>query len=186
VDINPTTLTWAQVQEYLCSPKTSGDPAFGPQPYERIENLMGPYADEFVFFLDLKYQAGPTNRDEIIPILEDLFTDPRQSVVMKYASGAGTGLADWATANGFASWGHFWTEDYLADPAKAVTDAAHWTWIGVGADATEQMWADMTATGKPIIGAVVNSAAQRDLVLGKGAFAWMCASMRELLGSPRV
>lgn len=186
VDINPTTLTWAQVQEYQCSPIVGGDPAFGPQPYVRLEELIEPYADSHTFFLDLKYQAGPSNRDAVLPVLESLFDRPQDKVIMKYASGAGITLADWATEHGYMSWGHFWTEDYLADPAKAMTDAAHWTWIGVGADATEQMWIDMKATGKPIIGAVVDSAEQRDLVFAEGVIGYMCAEVRELMGDPVV
>jgi hypothetical protein len=186
VDINPTTLTWAQVQEYQCIPLVGGDPAFGPQPYVRMEELMEPYAGSHTFFLDLKYQAGPANRGEILAILEDLFPTPQDCVIMKYASGSGIGLADWATENGYMSWGHFWTADYLADPAKAITDAAHWTWIGVGADATAQMWLDMKSTGKPIMGAVVDSVADRDIVFGEGVIGYMCAKVRELVGDPVV
>lgn len=186
VDINPTTLTWSEVQQYQCSPAAGGDPAFGAQPYVRLEELIGPYADSHVFFLDLKYQAGPTRRDAILPLLDELFTNPQQSVVMKYASGGGITLADWATEHGYASWGHFWTTDYLADPAKAIADAAHWTWIGVEASATAQMWIDMKATGKPIIGAVVDSAAERTTVLNEGAIGYMCAKVRELMGDPVV
>lgn len=186
VDINPTTLTWAQVQEYLCSPAVGSDPAFGPQPYERLEDLIEPYAESHTFFLDLKYQAGPAARDAILPVLESLFDRPQDKVIIKYASGAGITLADWATQHGYMSWGHFWTEDYLADPAKAITDASHWTWIGVGADATEQMWIDMKSTGKPIVGAVVDSAEDRDIVFNEGVLGYMCAKIRELVGEPVV
>lgn len=186
VDINPTTLTWAQVQEYQCTPAVGGDPSFGPQPYERLEDLIEPYADSHTFFLDLKYQAGAGARDAILPVLNGLFDRPQDKVIMKYASGSGITLADWATANGFMSWGHFWTADYLADPAKAITDAAHWTWIGVGADATTQMWTDMQSTGKPILGAVVDSVAERDIVFGEGVIGYMCAKVRELIGDPVV
>jgi hypothetical protein len=186
VDINPTTLTWSEVQQYQCLPTAGSDPAFGAQPYVRLEELMGPYADSHVFFLDLKYQAGPTRRDAILPLLDELFDNPQQHVVMKYASGAGTTLADWATEHGYASWGHFWTADYLADPAKAITDGAHWTWIGMDADATEQMWIDMKSTGKPIIGSVVDSIEERDILFAEGVLGYMCANVRELLGDPLV
>jgi glycerophosphoryl diester phosphodiesterase len=186
VDINPTTLTWAQVQEHLCSPASGADPAFGPQPYERLEELIEPYAGSHVFFLDLKYQAGPTARDAVLPVLESLFPRPQDKVIMKYASGGGITLADWATEHGYMSWGHFWTDDYLADPAQALLDAAHWTWIGVDADATEQMWIDMKSTGKPIVGAVVDSLEERDILLAEDVIGYMCANVRELLGDPVV
>ena len=186
VDIDPTTLTWAQVQEYQCSPTAGSDPAFGPQPYERMQDLIEPFVGSHTFFLDLKHQAGPTNRDEVLGILESLFPDPRQCVIMKYAAGGVTTVADWATSNGYMSWGHFWTDDYLADPTQALADAAHWSWIGVDADATEQMWLDMKSTGKPIIGAAVDSAEERDTVFGEGAIGYMCSKVRELLGEPVV
>lgn len=164
------------------------DPAFPQsQSYVEMHELLEPYLDSHVIFLDLKHTAGtPPWREEILEILDDLFDEPREQVIFKFADARATWYADWIATTGYTSWGHVWTNDYLADPVAMNEAMDHWDWLGAAADATAQLWLDVQAQQKPVLGAVVNDQAELDIVLGEGVIGYMCADPIELLGPSLV
>lgn len=166
----------------------SPDPAFvGPDRYYEIHELLEPYVDSHIIFLDLKYMAGTDPwRQEVLAVLDEMFDEPREQVILKFADARASWYADWIASVGYTSWGHIWTNDYLADPVAMNEHMQHWSWLGVNADATAQMWLDAQALNKPLIGAIVNDASELATVLGEGCIGYMCADPMLLLGPSLV
>jgi glycerophosphoryl diester phosphodiesterase len=163
------------------------DPAFPePQEYVEIHELLAPYVDSHVLLLDLKFKAGEPEREEILEILDELYDEPREQVIFKFADARATSYADWIASIGYTSWGHIWTNDYLADPVAMNEAMDHWDWLGVAADATAQLWLDAQAQEKPMLGAIVNDPAELAIVLGEGCIGYLCADPIELLGPSLV
>lgn len=182
VDINPNTLTWAQVQGYLSAAPAGGDPAFGAQPYARLVDLLDAYATSHVIFLDPKYHAGVAWRDEFFAVIESAVPNAQDHVVIKY-TGGGITLADDATARGYTSVGYFYESEYAPDPAGTLANAAHWTWIELDHGAPQSTWDAFTALGKLMIGFIAATAAQRQTALDKGADGVMCSGIRAIKGA---
>lgn len=185
VDINPNTLTWAQVQGYLNAAPAGGDPDFGAQPYERLDDLLRLYATSHVILLDPKYHAGAQWRDEFFALIESVVPNAQDHVVIKY-TGGGITLADDATARGYASVGYFYESEYVADPSGVLANAAHWTWIELEHGAPQGTWNAFLALGKPMIGFIASSTVQRDTALAKGADGVMCSGIRAIKGPPVI
>lgn len=185
VAVDPTTVTWAEVLSYPNLAPSGGDPAFGDQPYARLEDLLAPWPG--VVFLDLKYQAGTgPNRDELLDLIEDLMPDARSRVVIKFSSGDATPVADWARSRGYKSWGHFRQSDYDTDPVLVASQAAHWDLLGLDAGASQAMWDDLADLSRPIMGADIASAADNTTALGKGAVGTLIGAVRDIQGTPVI
>lgn len=181
VDIDPATLTWAEVQAYQIAAPAGGDPAFGAQPYMRLEQLLEDYGSSHTLFLDPKYHAGPEWRDEMYGLIESVLPSAQDSVVIKF-SGDGTTVADAATARGFFSFGYFYGDQYPA----LLDDAPHWTITGMEWDADQAIWDALTGLGQPVIAHIVADTTQRDAAIAKGAAGIMCSGVRAVQGAPVI
>jgi len=181
VDIDPATLTWRQVQDYLCAAPAGGDPRFGAQQYERLVDLLDAYATSHVILLDPKYHSGAVWRPEFFALIEAAVPRAQDHVVIKW-SGGGTSLADDAAALGYDTVGYFYQSDYLANPAGVLANAGHWSWLELEHGAPQSTWDAFLALGKPVIGFTAATAAQRQTALDKGAAGVMCSGIRAIKG----
>lgn len=185
VDINPNTLTWRQVQDYLCAAPANGDPRFGAQPYQRLDELLQWYGKSHVIFLDPKYHAGVQWREEFFDQIETNVPRAQQRVVVKFSGGSVTLAAD-AAARGYTTCGFFYQEEYLADPTAVMANAAQWTWLELEHGAPQSTWDVFLALGKPVIGFTASTVVQRQTALDKGAVGVMCSGIRAIKGAPVI
>lgn len=186
VDIDPLTMTWDQVRGYLCAAPSGGDPAFGPRPYMQLVELLRAYGTSHVIFLDPKYRAGAQWRDELYSVIESAVPHAQEHIVIKN-SGGGTSLADDAASRGYSTWGYFYQEEYLANPAAVMANAAHWSFLGLDISAAPQStWDALHATGKPVLGHIASTALAYQTALSKGADGVMCSGVRAIKGAPVI
>lgn len=184
VDIDPTTLTWAEVLTYPNQSPSGGDPRFGDQRYALLEDLVDPWPG--VILLDPKYQGGEAARDDLLDLVEDLMPDARRRVAIKFSSGDATPVADWARSRGYQSWGHFRAADWTADPSTVRQQAAHWDMLGLDASAPQAMWDDLADLDRPLIGADIASTTDNALALDRGAIGTMIGPVRAIQGAPEI
>lgn len=185
VAIDPTTITWAELAAYQIAAPAGGDPAFGAQPYMRLEQLLEDYGPSHTLFLDPKYHAGPEWRDEMYGLIESVLPSAQDSVVIKF-SGDGTTVADAATARGFPCFGYWYDSQFQADQAKVLAETAAWTILGMEWDAEQATWDALTGLGKPVIAHTAATTTQRDTAIAKGASGIMCSGVRAVQGPPVI
>jgi hypothetical protein len=185
VDVDPATLTWAEIQTYLNNAPAGGDSQFGPQPYMRLDDFLRLYGKSHVIFLDPKHHAGPQWHDEFYALVEATIPNPQENIVIKF-SGDGVTVADAATARGYFSFGYFYDQQYQTDPAKVLADATRWTVTGMEWDAPPATWTAMIGVGKPVVAFLVASLAQRDTAIARGAAGIMCTGVRAVQGAPEI
>lgn len=182
VDINPNTLTWEEVQNYPNLAPVDGDPAFGDQPYARLEDLLAPYAPSHVLFADPKYGIGdPDILEEFFDLVLSIV--PPHRLVAKYSIG-GVDVANAATARGIASWGTLHDDDVTNGNLAAYGSA--WSMLGLSYAASQADWDTVLALGKPVLGREVMTAAQRTEALSKGAVGISCSGVRAIKGPPVI
>ncbi|GAB3176407.1 hypothetical protein GCM10027059_50890 [Myceligenerans halotolerans] len=185
VDIDPTTITWDQLQAYKIAAPAGGDPAFGAQRYMRLTQLLTDYGSSHVLFLDPKYHGNQQFRGELLDLVEATIPNAQRTIVVKFF-GDNTFLADYARSRGYTTWGYFYESDYLADPAAIVAQTGHWDWLGLNWDAAPSTWADFVALGKPLFGHVVADLTQRQAALDGGATGVICSGVRAVQGAPEI
>jgi glycerophosphoryl diester phosphodiesterase len=185
VAIDPTTITWEQLQAYEIAAPVGGDPQFGARPYMRLTTLLEDYGQSHVLFLDPKYHGNMTYRGELLDLVEAAIPNAQATVVIKYF-GDNVTLADYARSRGYTTWGYFYESDYLADPAAIIAQTGRWDWLGLNWDAAPSTWADFVALGKPLFGHVVATTVQRDAALAGGANGIICSDVPAIQGAPDI
>lgn len=169
--LDPAEMTWAEIQAYG-NIKGSFN-----EPYMRWEEYVEAYGDTHITVADPKYTWN--FQTEFLNMLEA--TTGVDRTIVKY-SGVGSGsisLAAAARAKGFQTWGYF----YIAD-ASAVNGGGgqlqtwgsnvNWTMIGMEHAASQAIWNEALALGKPVIGHIANTQAQYDTAMAKGASGVQC------------
>ena len=173
VDVDPTTITWAQVQAYQVSASGTTNPSQPAQPYMRLEELCDTYGASHVLFIDPKYQNTLSRREELLDLL--LTKLPADRIVAKYYL-TNTVWADEARARGVKSWGYL----YEADLSLLATHAGKWDMLGMKWDASQSAWDQVKALGKPVLGHICDSAAAIDTAYAKGADGVMVSGVMSL------
>jgi glycerophosphoryl diester phosphodiesterase len=160
VNIDASTLTWAQVSAYQSSlPGKEGSPA----PYVRLDELVAKYGSSKILLVDPKTEYA--FYDELLQeTLPSLYASPQERVVVK-AFGNGRGLADKATALGYEMWGFYYESSYAAN--MQFMDA--YTILGMEHNASQAAWDALLALGKPVVAHVCETRAQAEAGFAKGA-----------------
>jgi glycerophosphoryl diester phosphodiesterase len=167
---DPTTMTWAQVQAYLC---------FG-EPYLRFEDLMAAYGSTHVFFVDPKYQQS-SHRTEFFDLMDTYLGTGR--CIIKY-SGSNTSLAIAAEARGYERWGYYYEADYTSGDLASTQSA--WTILGMSYYASAAAWTAVTGYSKPVIGHIVESTSDAATALGYGAVGLVVSGVKAIIPGPIV
>ncbi len=163
---NASSQTWAQVQ---AQQNIAGPGA--PQPYMRWEQIVAAYGATHVFVVDPKYALGSFRTEFLTMVNRDM--GPTRAII-KY-SGGGSGAAALSTAAqalGFQTWGFFYAGDASAAQGgngAMQTWGPSWTIIGMEYGASQAVWDEALALGKPVVGHIAPSQAAYDMAMAKGA-----------------
>lgn len=150
-----TAMTWADVQTHAI--------AFAngrvPKPITSFQNLIDKFENKAVFMVD------PKNSSAFLSEWLDLLdaNGGPEKFICKF-SGPGAALTHRATAaaRGYKVWGYYFNgEDF--------TNAALYDILGLNNGAPQGDWDILKATGKPVLGHIIQSQANYDEALAKGA-----------------
>lgn len=159
--------TWAQIQAQNIVVGSTG----APQPYMRWEEIVEAYGQTHLFVVDPKYAVG-AHRTEFLNIVKQSVGTER--AIIKY-SGVGSGaanLSNAAKAQGFETWGFFYAGDASATQGgngALQTWGPSWTLIGMDYNASQAIWDEALALGKPVIAHIVPNQAAYNTAIAKGA-----------------
>lgn len=159
--------TWAQLQAQQIVIGAQG----APQPYMRWEEVVATYGSTHILVADPKYALG-SYRTEFLNLVYSSVGTGR--AIIKY-SGAGSGavaLSTAAQAMGFETWGYFYATDASSaqgGDGNLQTWGPYWTIVGMEYGASQAIWDEALALGKPVIGHVAPNQAAYDMAIAKGA-----------------
>lgn len=163
---NASSQTWAQIQ--------SQQNVFGPgdpQPYMRWEEIVAAYGNTHILVIDPKYALGSHRTEFLNMVAADL--NPER-VIIKYSGGGSnaTALSTAAQALGFETWGFFYADDASAGQGgngNLQTWGPSWTLIGMAHGASQAIWDEALALGKPVIGHIAIDQTAYNTAMSKGA-----------------
>jgi hypothetical protein len=164
---NASSQTWAQIQAQQNTIGSQG----APQPYMRWEQLIAAYGRTHIIVADPKYALG-TYRTEFLDMVDRDLGPTR--AVLKY-SGSGSGAAAFssaAQARGYQTWGFFYASDAsagLGGNGSLQTWGNSWTILGMEYTASQAIWNEALAFGKPVIAHIVPDQAGYNSSIAKGA-----------------
>ncbi|UUG69597.1 phosphoesterase [Microbacterium phage Fransoyer] len=154
------TMTWAQVQQYLNSLNANGTPV----PYYRLEDFIDEFGQEAALHIDPKWAVGVGNA-AFLNVLK-AHGGPEKIVVKFVGTGSGaTGLATAARNEGFTTAGYFYATDWASGAIDA--EQSFWDILGMEYDASADVWARTTtgaypglrSYGKPVLAHIIPSQA---------------------------
>ncbi len=164
---NASTQTWAQVQAQNIVIGATG----APQPYMRWEELIAAYGKSHVFIVDPKYALGSYRTEFLDMVDRDL--GPTKAIIKFSGGGSGaTALSTAAIARGYQTWGFFYATDASATQGGSgslQTWGPYWTMIGMDYTASQAVWDEALALGKPVIGHIAPSQSAYNTAMSKGA-----------------
>lgn len=163
---NASSQTWAQIQtqQIVIGPGAT-------QPYMRWEEIVAAYGNTHILVIDPKYALGSHRTEFLNMVASDL--NPER-VIIKY-SGPGssaTALSTAAQALGFETWGFFYADDASAGQGgdgSLQTWGPYWTLIGMAHGASQAIWNEALALGKPVIGHIAADQTAYNTAMTKGA-----------------
>lgn len=158
--------TWAQIQgqQIVIGPGAA-------QPYMRWEEIVAAYGNTHILVIDPKYALGSHRTEFLNMVSSDL--NPER-VIIKYSGGgsSATALSTAAQALGFETWGFFYAEDASAGQGgngNLQTWGPYWTLIGMAHGASQAIWNEALALGKPVIGHIAADQTAYNTAMTKGA-----------------
>lgn len=163
---NASSQTWAQIQMQ----QNVGGPG-NPQPYMSWDELIAAYGHTHIIVADPKYALGSYRTEFLNMVNRDL--GPTRAII-KY-SGVGSGAANLSTAAqamGFETWGFFYAADASVSQGgngALQTWGASWTLLGMEYGASQAIWDEVLAFGKPVIGHIAPNQAAYNTAISKGA-----------------
>lgn len=169
--LNPTQMSWAQVQQYVIKGSSAaGNPTQPDRPYMRLEEIIERYYSTHVLFIDPKHSLAM--RAELMNYIDSLPGTPQQRIVYKYfgveGNAAGTsGLAYDAAQRGYQRWGYFY--DLQVDNGDINTYQARWSILGMDYLDSENSWNVVNSFGKPVLGHICPDQAAVNTCLARGA-----------------
>lgn len=160
VDIDPATVTWAEVQQYAIAPP-SGYPQ-PSRPYMRLEEVLEAYGESHVLILDPKVQLS--RGAELLDLA--LQYVPSYRLIAKYSGmTSNTSFASAAHARGITTWGYFY-EDTIGN---VPTKHEQWDILGMEWGASQATWDSILSYGKPVVAHICATRSAADTAIAKGA-----------------
>jgi glycerophosphoryl diester phosphodiesterase len=164
---NASSQTWAQIQ---AQQNTLG-PQGAPQPYMRWEQLIAAYGSTHIIVADPKYALASFRVEFLNMVNRDL--GPTKAIIKFSGSGSGAVfLSNAAKAMGFQTWGFFYAADASAAQGgngNLQTWGNDWTLIGMEYTASQAIFDEAKAFGKPVIAHIVPDQAGYNAAIAKGA-----------------
>lgn len=159
-------MTWEQVQQYKN----------GTDRYYLLEELVEPWAETHVLFIDPKYDNFRTA--ELFPILNRLIA-PQRVVIKSY--GNNQRLANESRAAGYKSWGYYYPADF--DSGMYAANRHVWDYLGIPYDAPTPYWDTIKLENKPIIAHIAPTLTAVEAGLSKGASGIMVSGVASAFGN---
>ncbi len=166
---NASSQTWAQIQAQNIVIGAEG----APQPYMSWNELIATYGSTHIIVADPKYAIGTYNTEFLNMVASDVGTS---RAIIK-SSGAGSGssvLATAAQAMGFQTWGFFYATDASVTQGgngNLQAWGSYWNILGMEYGASQAIWNEALAFGKPVIGHIAPDQAAYNSAMSKGATA---------------
>lgn len=177
-NINPTTLTWAQIQAtYQTISAITDDPSQPNEPYVKLTDILARYPG-VPMFIDPKNL--PFN--EMVALfqwLKDNIPNATDLYVLKYYYDY-TSLKTAVMNLGFKSWGYLYTADI--SNANFATYAQGWTWLGLEASATQANWDLVKAQNPKVLVHICQNLAAYQSGISKGAVGAMVSGVKQVMG----
>jgi len=155
-NIDPRTLTWAQIQANYQITRDAGGV---PEPYVLLKDVLDAFPHH-VFCVDPKYGVQSAT---YLNALWDVLQPYKDRVIVKFDSPNIT-VAQSAAAAGFEHRMNFWWDD----TASMAAQQSYWTIIGAEWDNAAAL-AQAGTYGKPVWSAIVTTQEQYDLAVQRGA-----------------
>lgn len=171
---------WSELQRYRIRPTGAHDTSSAPQPYLPFPDLVGAYAKTHTIFVDPK-AAEPRFYPELLALMDAAGPKATDSFVAK-AYCTTKQWADAARARGYRTWGYYYGRDLADGSTPLAASQGSWDLLGLDVAAPDGAWAQLRALGKPIVGHIVASAADAQVVRARGARGLMVSAVREVLG----
>lgn len=167
-DTPVTEMTWADIQKY----HTIGEP------FMTVEEYFASYGSSHITVLDPKYSAAQWQE------LKKFFpTDAQGRIIWKFSIDAGW-LANQWKADGWKCWGYSYPDQ--------VTDGRinewykPWDYIGMSWEASDEVWRQTTALGKPVWAHICPTRQAYDDGLAKGAVGCMVSGVANIYSDSLV
>ena len=167
-DTPVTEMTWADIQKY----HTIGEP------FMTVEEYFAAYGSSHITVLDPKYSATEWQD------LKKFFpTDAHGRIIWKFSIDAGW-LANQWKADGWKCWGYSYPDQ--------VTDGRinewhkPWDYIGMSWEASDEVWRQTIALGKPVWGHICPTRDAYDQAMAKGAIGCMVSGVANIYSESLV
>lgn len=157
VDDTIASTPWSRLSTLSVKSPVASQPA---APMARLETVLDAYATDHVIFLEDKTYKNAA------PLLELVRRYPkyRNHFFWKVGGLTGKKLIAAGTEAGLPSWGYF----FAADMPRYDVQATLFDWVGIDYHCTDAQLLQAKSAGKPMIGHIVSTAAQRDRLLAAG------------------
>lgn len=170
--LDPAVMTWAQVNAY------TNHENGGNEPFMRWEDYVAAYGSTHVTVVDPKYALGKFRVEFLNMVYNDIGTT--RGIVKYFGSGSGSAfLSTSAQAMGFQTWGYFYATDASAangGNGDLQTWGPSWTFLGMEHSASQAIWNETLAFGKPIIAHIASNQANYATAMSKGASGVQCSA----------
>lgn len=177
-NINPATLTWAQIlSTYQTISAITDDPSQPNEPYVLLKDVIARYPG-VVFFIDPKNLPF----DQMVALfqwLKDNVPGATDLFVLKYYFDY-TALKNAVMDLGFKSWGYLYTADIANANFAALTQ--RWTWLGLEASATQANWDIVKAQNPLVLVHICQTLAAYQSGISKGAVGAMVSGVKQVMG----
>jgi hypothetical protein len=164
---NASSQTWAQIQAQQNTVGTTG----APQPYMRWEQLIAIYGKTHIIVADPKFALGSYRTEFLNMVNRDL--GPTRAIIKYFGGGSGAALLSTdARALGFETWGFFYANNASSangGDGQLQTWGPNWTILGMDYNASQAIWNEAKALGKPVVAHIVPDQAGYDSAILKGA-----------------
>ena len=179
--LDPTLMTWAQVQQYqILGSTASTNPSQPPRPFARLETVLDRHPDH-LFVIDPKLQASSLPKsNELLDILDA--RGGRERFITKWF-GPGDyqdAFISASRARNYEIWGFFYQHNIEAGLTQAEVE--RYTLIGMDYNASQASWGALRglAGSRRMIGHICPNQAAVDTARSKGATGFQCSGVRAI------
>lgn len=177
VDYTIASTPWATLAPLTVTAASTNTPAQARQPLSKVTDILDDFARDHVIFIEDKSYA---NADSLLDLM-DAYGGPSRFVWKTYGPGGQSGVNK-ARARGYKSWAYYFNG---ADMTNLPTSYVNYDYLGIDFNCTDAAITAAVAYGKPVIGHILTTAAQRDRMLSLGCVGAMCADIQAVVPPQR-
>jgi len=171
--------TWEEVQSLRIRPPDA-QPDQESQPLLRVEDFIDAYSGSHALWIDPK-AVHRRHYEELMALMTARVATPSEVFVAK-CDAAITEWGELARRNGMQSWGFYYGRQFDEDPDLFEATQSAWTMLGLDWNAEARYWEQFVADGRPVVAHVIDTVAERDQAVDRGAVGLMVAGVAEVLG----